>query len=164
MREMDKIIGRRLIPFLLGYVIGIIFTVIFFFVIGKSSLSAESQPAPITKLDSRTTLLKDPGLTLFSKPGEIMPLKSFKVFQVLDKGWALAESSEREAKNAWFDKPIVLLKPIKQKPYYDYMVISLSPKQTSRQIGTYRYETKNEFIKTVPVIEICENYPNDINQ
>jgi len=46
---------------------------------------------------------------------------------------------------------VVLFLRVEGTSYYDNQVIKISSKQCVRQIGTYRYETKNDLVKTVPI-------------
>lgn len=49
-------------------------------------------------------------------------------------------------------EPIVLPSPQRGIDYYDDMYVSLPDNKCAVQDGTYKYETKNETIKTVPRI------------
>lgn len=160
MAQLEKVNHREgsFITFMLGLVVGAaltFFCVMYF--IGKNAGSNGSESPSVT-LGEGMSIYKDPGLSLFNEPGDVMPLKSFKVFQVLNNGWALAQSSSKPNAEYGieFGDPVVYLKPIEGKAYYDDMVLNLSSKKVARQIGTYRYETQKEFVKTVPVIEIFD--------
>ena len=144
--------------FFLGMIAGAVLAVIILAVIGNRMSSSGNPSSPVVELGPGMSVHKDPGLSLFDEPGDVMPLKSFKVFQVLNNGWALAHSSSKSNPEYGFEfgDPVVYLKPIEGKAYYDDMVLNLSTKKVARQIGTYRYETQKEFVKTVPVIEIFD--------
>ena len=90
--------------------------------------------------------------------GQTMPLKSFRVFQVLPNGTALAESSEKDKVKYSFEygDPIVLLLAAENSAYYDDQVIKVPAGKVVRQVGTYRYETQNDFVKTVPIISFLD--------
>ena len=100
----------------------------------------------------------DPGISMFSEAGQTMPLKSFRVFQVLPNGTALAESSEKDKVKYSFEygDPIVLLLAAENSAYYDDQVIKVPAGKVVRQVGTYRYETQNDFVKTVPIISFLD--------
>ena len=87
-------------------------------------------------------------LTLFEKPGECITKEPIKVFQVLTSDSALAtERSNRE----YYTGKVVLIVNDKGQTYYDEQIIK--PKTCFRQIGTFRYEAKNQNWKTVPAVE-----------
>ena len=92
------------------------------------------------------------GITLFEEEGEIISENSFEVFQVVEDGNALA--SEVKGK---FDIPtnlVVLFLCEDGKSYYDDQMIEIPAGKCVRQIGTYRYPTQDEIVKTVPIVAI----------
>lgn len=93
------------------------------------------------------------GITMFQEPGPIMALKSFEIFQVHTNGQALAFSSDKDAAQRVIDYhgPTVLLLPDKNQPYYDKLVITVPENKVVRQVGTYRYNSR-EGVKTVPIV------------
>lgn len=90
---------------------------------------------------------------LFEEQGECMKETSFKVFQVLDSGDALAMAIEDGYMIA--TGPVVLFLGEEGTSYYDEQVINVSQGMCARQIGVYRYVTKEGREKTVPVVAIC---------
>lgn len=91
-------------------------------------------------------------ITLFKQEGECISENSFKIFQVVDNGNALASEIDEE-----FEFPtnlVVLLLAEKGKAYYDNQIIRIPPGKCAKQIGTYRYFTRDEMEKTVPVVAI----------
>ena len=52
------------------------------------------------------------------------------------------------------DRILVLLINYDDKSYYDDQKIKIPSGKCARQIGTYRYTTKNEMVKTVPAVVI----------
>ncbi|MCH5310522.1 MAG: hypothetical protein J1E57_00950 [Prevotella sp.] len=89
------------------------------------------------------------GVTLFDAPGEIVNEKSFEVFQVLDENAALTHGEKGYG-------AVYLLTNSTGKYYYDDEVIIVPDGKVVRQIGIYQYETKNNFGKTVPIVEIMD--------
>ncbi len=121
--------------FILGIIVGILLTLIVAFFVGVAL--------------QNTDPLGD-GLTLFEKPAGCLTKEPIKVFQVLASDAALAdERSDREYNR--YNGKVVLIVNRNNQTYYDEQVIK--PKTCFRQIGTYRYKTKSEDWKTVPVIE-----------
>lgn len=93
------------------------------------------------------------GVKYFEKPGDCISTNSFKVFQVLDDGVALANEIEE------YDLPtgiVVLLINKDGKYYYDDQVIKIPAGKCARQVGVYTYPTKMEIEKTVPIVEIMK--------
>lgn len=93
------------------------------------------------------------GVKYFEKPGDCISTNSFKVFQVLDDGVALANEIEE------YDLPtgiVVLLINKDGKYYYDDQVIEIPEGKCARQVGVYTYPTKMEIERTVPIVEIME--------
>ena len=81
--------------------------------------------------------------------------KSYKVFQSLQEGYALANTLS-DSKYKWYYGTTVLLHK-KGKYFYDEEIIDVLKGEEDRQIGVYRYYTTNDQLKTVPVIQIFEN-------
>ena len=104
------------------------------------------------------SLYKDTGISLFDEPGDEMSLRSFKVFQVLSNGTALAESSEMSKVQYDFQygEPVVFFLPEDSASYYDDQIIKCPAGKITRQVGIYRYETKNDFVKTVPIVKFID--------
>lgn len=134
--------------FFLGMIAGAILTVGILYFIGTGNNSNTGNGG------SSSYAYGDPGISLFAETGDELPLKSFIVFQVLPNGTALAQTSEKlkVEYNFQYGEPIVLLLPSDNISYYDNQVIKLPANKVTKQIGTYRYETKNEFVKTVPIV------------
>ena len=134
--------------FFLGMIAGAILTVGILYFIGTGNNSNAGNGG------FSSYAYGDPGISLFAEPGDVLPQKSFRVFQVLPNGTALAQTSEKlkVEYNFQYGDPIVLLLPSDNNSYYDDQVIKTPTNKVTRQIGTYRYETKNDFVKTVPVV------------
>ena len=90
----------------------------------------------------------DNGLTLFEEDGKCFHTNSLEIFQALGKGKALAKIGKS------FDYTLVLLLDENDKSFYDGEKIAVSKDKCAKQVGTYQYETKNEIMKTVPVVVI----------
>ncbi len=95
------------------------------------------------------------GTTWFEKPGDVIEVKSFKVFQVLDKDAALVNGVSHEEYEI-YTGAVYLLTNDGGKYYYDDEVIKVPEGKVVRQIGIYQYQTKSEFEKTVPIIQIMD--------
>lgn len=109
------------------------------------------------------------GLTIFEEKGECITTTSknksseIDIFQVIAPNAALAiikyYSDEKLYGGETYrnydiaNDVVVLLINYDDKTYYDDQKIDISNK-CARQIGTYQYETKSKFGKTVPAVVI----------
>lgn len=135
------------LTFVLGIIIGALLAIGILFFIGKKYGQGSG---PDSGYD-------DPGISLFYEPGEVLPLKGFRVFQVLSNGTALARSTDKERPNDHdYGDPIVFLMPMEGMAYYDGLTLKVPSGKIVRQTGVYRYETKMEFVKTVPIIAMFD--------
>ncbi len=124
---------KTTIGFILGFLLGVLATILII------SFAAESESEGNSDL----------GLTLFPEKGECIPVKNdLKVIQVIEPNKALAESG------FYADRLLVVLVNDEGIYYYDDQKISISKGQCVRQIGIYKYNTRLDFQKTVPVVVI----------
>ena len=101
------------------------------------------------------------GYDMFSQPGEEIPIKGLMVIQVLPDGAGLATTFDDasflgayKAFSAFAD--IVVFIPEKGAAMYDNLTIDVPKGKKVRQVGTYRYTTKEETVKTVPVVRFFD--------
>lgn len=127
---------KSILTFLGGLVAGVVLTFVFVILWG------------IAVNNSTSTNKK---LTLFDGPGQELRATEFEVFQVLPDGAALANIADGE--NRW---TTVLFLPDEGVAYYDDQRINVPAGKRAVQVGTYRYVTSREFVKTVPVVEIVD--------
>lgn len=142
---------KKGLVFVLGMIVGALLTLIVCYRLGSDSLDDGGPGGSAPYGDS--------GISMFSEPGDILALKSFKIFQVLPNGTALAQSTEKtnvRYPNLEYGDPIVFFLPEDGVTYYDDLIVKVASGKVVRQVGTYRYETKNEFVKTVPIVRILD--------
>ena len=97
----------------------------------------------------------DDGTTWFEKPGDIIDIEAFEVFQVLGENVALVHGNSREYSSMEvFTGAVYLLTNEDGKYYYDDEVVKVPDGKVARQVGIYQYQTKSDFGKTVPIIQI----------
>lgn len=96
------------------------------------------------------------GVTIFPEAGEILSENQFKVFQVLEDGAALATELSSVIYDSEFYSGINVLFISEGKHYYDDEIIRVPKGKCVRQIGVYKYPTKNGTEKTVPIVEISD--------
>lgn len=118
---------KKFLLFFGGFICGIIMTFLTIFIIGSTSTSNN-------------------GVNIFDKPGECLAKGSVEIFQVIEPTAALATTKGDYGYNGI----LVLLVNDENKVYYDEQIVKAT--KCFRQIGTYQYETKGEFLKTVPVV------------
>lgn len=100
------------------------------------------------------TNLSNNGVTMFEDEGDCISENSFKVFQVLDSGDALATEIEGE-----YSIPTgltVLLLSEDGKSYYDEQVVEVLSGKCVKQVGIFKYTTNAGSEKTVPVVIISD--------
>lgn len=81
-----------------------------------------------------------------------MDMKRFKVFQVFEDSYALANACTATYDENFCIGAVVLLAPQRNIEYYDDMYVSAPDNKCAIQDGVYKYRTKNKTDKTVPVI------------
>lgn len=96
------------------------------------------------------------GVTLFDEPGECLSTESFEVMQVVDDHHALAYEVEwNDILQSYISTDLlVLLTNDNGEYYYDDQVIKVPKGMCMRQIGIYKYQTKMEIDKTVPIVKL----------
>lgn len=126
---------KKVLLFASGFIAGIIVTILVLILI-----TIANQP--------NDDLL---GLTIFPEKGDcIINSGDIEVFQVLRPNVALARTGE------FLDGIVVLLINDDGKSYYDEQKIRIPAGKCARQRGTFQYTTKDDSIKTVPVVAIEE--------
>lgn len=116
-----------------GIVTGIILTFVILLFVAKSNSDNPSND----------------NMIIFEQPQQKIDAKSFEVLQVLPDGNALATVESNENFGM-----IVMFLANKNAIYYDNQKIEVPTGKCARQIGTYRYMTRNNIEKTVPIIDI----------
>jgi len=97
----------------------------------------------------------DDGTTWFEKPGDVIDVDAFEVFQVIGEDAALVHGKSREYSSMEiFSGAVYLLTNEDGKYYYDDEVVRVPDGKVARQVGIYQYQTKSDFGKTVPIIQI----------
>lgn len=127
---------KKLLIFIAGILIGIVLTVAFATI--------------ITNIHSTESI---PGLELFEEKGECVSTKDFQIFQSLGNvGLASEKSGTLYSGLTVYNGLTVLFMNTINKPFYDEQIIAISKGKCAKQVGIYKYETKNNDWKTVPVV------------
>lgn len=91
-------------------------------------------------------------ITLFEEEKGCVSEKKFKVIQVLESGNALAQELDPP-----YDIPtglVVLFLNEGEASYYDDQTIVIPSGKCAKHIGIYKYISKSEMEKTVPIVAI----------
>lgn len=98
------------------------------------------------------------GVTLFDQPGECLNAKAFEVMQVVDNNHALAHEVEwNELLERYVQTGLGLLVLVTNdngEYYYDDQIIEVPQGMCMRQVGIYRYQTRMDMEKTVPIVKL----------
>ena len=135
---------KKIWVYLLGLLSGIVITIVVLLVFGLI-IRAKHDPG-ITMLN---------GMSFFETPGEVIKETSFKVFQALDDGAALAEGKGDGHSSVYLGLNVLLYNEEKT-PYYDEQIVTLPQGKCFRQVGIYRYHAKSGIDKTVPIVMIMD--------
>lgn len=124
---------KSILIYIGGIVTGIILTFVILLFVAKSNSDNPSND----------------NMIIFEQPQQKIDAKSFEILQVLPDGNALATVESNENFGM-----IVMFLANKNATYYDNQKIEVPTGKCARQIGTYRYMTRNNIEKTVPIIDI----------
>ena len=92
----------------------------------------------------------------FEQPEECINDYKIEVFQALEPGYALAYPQKRDYTMDISTLTVVLLYSPDEKPFYDNQVVLIPKGYCARQVGVYKYVTKEQIPKTVPIVQIME--------
>lgn len=121
---------KTILTYLGGVLTGIVLTVVFALAVGSSGNGSAASS----------------DITMFDEPQEFYG-SNFKVFQVIDKNSALATQFLLDT--------VVLIVSDEENSFYDNQWVDAENKRVL-QIGTYRYKTRENIWKTVPVVRIVD--------
>ncbi len=132
------------VKFILTYVGGIVTGIILMFILAWVVNSTQQGQANSIDRD----------VVMFEKPQQIIRCNKFRVFQVLPNGSALASTDDDDN----FDNlgVVVMFLSDDGSSYFDDQKILVPSGKCVRQIGTYKYTTRQDMEKTVPVVEIMD--------
>ena len=97
-----------------------------------------------------TSVKEDSGLTMFEQPGDVITEKSFKVFQALEQGAALADGEKG------YNTTTFLLVNDEGKYYYDHEIVKVPSGKVARQVGIFKYTSKGGLDRTVRVVKFMD--------
>ena len=123
---------KKIWVFILGIITGIILTILFAVIVSNSSKGGMS------------------GLTMFEQPGDCVGKVSAEVFQVVAPDAALINEVDKKYGVETYTGKTMLITNREGKTYYDDQIIK-APK-CFRQIGIFKYQSRNGNDNTVPVV------------
>ena len=126
----------------LSFIAGGVCTVIAFFGVALFSV----------KNNNNSVEAENKDLVIFESPQQKVDVRELVVFQVLPNGNALARPTDIENISL-----VVLLLSEDNVAYYDKMKIKLNRGESFMQVGIFKYNTKNDFEKTVPVVKVVKD-------
>ena len=129
---------KKWVVFLLGMIAGVVLTFVMMLVLAIGANTSSN------------------GMTLFDEPGECLSTKTFKVMQVVDNNHALAHEVEwNEVLESYISTNLlVLLTNDNGEYYYDDQIIKVPKGMCMRQVGIYKYQTRMDIEKTVPIVKL----------
>ena len=119
------------------YILGVITGFVLFFIIAKNQDSNSSN------------------ISMFEERGQVMAESSFRIFQTLDDTHALATGISDE-KHGWYMGLTVMIVGSENDHFYDDQIIKKTSTKRFYQVGTYKYQTRSEDFKTVPVVALLD--------
>lgn len=128
---------KYILTFIGGIVAGVILTICFAYVVAVHNGQDVSS--------------SNPNVEMFEKPTQTISVKEFRVIQVLDDGSALATAEDMDHYGT-----VVLFPAKDETSYYDDQHIDVPKGKVLKQVGTFKYESRQEIVKTVPIVEFFD--------
>lgn len=133
---------KKWVVFLLGLISGVVLTLVALVILAMGA----------------NTNANNNGVTLFDQPGECLNAKAFEVMQVVDNNHALAHEVEWDDVLERYMQTgsglLVLVTNDNGEYYYDDQIIEVPQGMCMRQVGIYRYQTRMDMEKTVPIVKL----------
>ena len=132
---------KKWVVFLLGLISGVVLTLVALVILAMGA----------------NTNANNNGVTLFDQPGECLNAKAFEVMQVVDNNHALSHEVEWDDVLERYMQTgsglLVLVTNDNGEYYYDDQIIEVPQGMCMRQVGIYRYQTRMDMEKTVPIVK-----------
>lgn len=138
---------KQWVVFLGGVVTGAILTFVVLSIIANAQSGRSDSIVEEAKSDNN--------ITMFDAPGDIIEDDNFKVFQVIADDAALVTAKQDKYDDIYLGK-VYLVVNNDGKYYYDDEILKVKEGKVFRQVGIYRYPTRNEDVKTVPIIMLMD--------
>lgn len=138
---------KNWIYFIRGIVVGIILSLVFFYILG-------TYYTPESRAEQPEVQTENSNPKWFDSPGDEIKESSYQVMQVLEDNAALVKG--KGDSNYIYNGAIYLIVNRDGKFYYDEEIIDVPSGKVVKQCGIYRYETRQGIEKTVPLIMILD--------
>ena len=138
---------KNWIYFIGGVVVGIILTIVVFYFIG-------TYYTPESRTEQPEVQTENSNPKWFDSPGDEIKESSYQVMQVLEDHAALVQG--KGDGHSIYTGAIYLIVNRTGKFYYDEEIIDVPSDKVVKQVGIYRYETRQGIEKTVPLIMIMD--------
>ena len=138
---------KNWIYFIGGVVVGIILTLVVFYFIG-------TYYTPESRTEQPEVQTENSNPKWFDSPGDEIKESSYRVMQVLEDHAALVRG--KGDGYSIYTGAIYLIVNKEGKYYYDEEIIRVPSDKVVKHVGIYRYETRQEIEKTVPLIMIMD--------
>ncbi len=97
------------------------------------------------------------GMIFFKEAGESLSTNRFEVSRVVDDHCALAYELVYDAEFGYMSSSLLALVTNDDgEYYYDGQILKVSKGKCMRQVGVYRYKTKADEWKTVPIVKLMD--------
>lgn len=134
----------KIVSYILGIVTGVIISAGVLFVYSK------------TLHHTTETEQESDGISMFEGRGQAMSESSFKIFQTIDDKHALA-SGITDENYGWYMGITVMILGDENDHFYDDQIIKRSSGKKFYQVGTYKYTTRTQECKTVPIVALLSS-------
>lgn len=150
---------RGCLVFLGGYIAGVVSVLLFIFVLAalKTSDTISSYSGKSVEGESTTFIseVKDSNIKLFEAPTDCVSTSDFKIKEVIDEYYAIAEEVEYDSVlENYFSKYggiKVVIKSEEKNKYFDEQIIKIPAGKSMRQIGVF-----SKYSDTYPVVKILD--------
>jgi hypothetical protein len=152
---------RGCLVFIGGYIAGFVSVLLLIFVLAAlttndrlSSSEEKSVAEKSTTIIKERLEVKDYNINLFDEPAECVSTSDFKIEEVIDEYYAIADEVEyNTVLKKYYSKYAikVVIKSEEKNKYFDEQIIKMPAGKCMRQIGVY-----TKYSNTYPVVKISE--------
>ncbi len=149
---------RGCLVFIGGYIAGFVSVLLLIMVMSalttSDTISSYSERSVEGKSTTFISEVKDYNINLFDEPAECVSTSAFKIEEVIDEYYAIADEVEyntvlKKYRSKYAIK--VVIKSEEKNKYFDEQIIKMPAGKCMRQIGVY-----TKYSNTYPVVKISE--------
>ena len=150
---------RGCLVFIGGYIAGFVSVLLLIFVLAALTTNDRLSSSEEKSVEGKSTAIisevKESDIKLFEAPTDCVSTSDFKIKEVLDEYYAIAEEVEYDTvlENYYtrYNGIKVVIKSEEQNKYFDEQIIKMPAGKCMRQIGVY-----TKYSNTYPVVKISE--------